>query len=81
MTKKIPHEISMRGKTRPAKNVPIQVMVPASVRQQVAMIGAQRGENIRTLVLRGLQAIGVDIPDSELAERRGRKRQGDGHGA
>ena len=45
------------------------------------MMGAQRGENIRTLVLRGVQAIGVDIPDSELAERRGRKRQGGGNGA
>lgn len=55
--------------------VPLQVMVPAGVRRQVGLISAQRGENIRTTILRGLLAIGVDIPESELVDRRGRKRQ------
>jgi hypothetical protein len=59
------------------KEVPIQVMVPKSVRRQVALMGAERGENIRTVVLRGLRAIGVDIPDSELIDRRGRRRNGE----
>jgi hypothetical protein len=65
------------------KEVPIQVMVPETVRRQVALMGADRGENIRTVVLRGLRAIGIEIPDSELADRRGRRRNGngDGHGA
>lgn len=60
------------------KEVPIQVMVPETVRRQVALMGADRGENIRTVVLRGLRAIGIDIPDSELADRRGRHRNGSG---
>ena len=42
-----------------AREVPIQVMVPKAVRRQVALMGAERGENIRTLVLRGLQSIGI----------------------
>jgi hypothetical protein len=63
--------------------VPIQVMVPRSVRRQVALMSAERGENIRTLVLRGLQAVGIEIPDAELGDRRGRRRieRGGGNGA
>lgn len=57
-----------------SKEVPIQIMVPERVRRQVAMMGADRGENIRTLVLRGLQAIGIEIPESELKDRRGRRQ-------
>lgn len=65
-----------------SREVPIQVMVPESIRRQVALMGADRGENIRTLVLRGLRAIGIDVPDSELGDRRGRRnRGGDGNGA
>lgn len=62
------------------REVPIQVMVPETVRRQVALMGADRGENIRTVVLRGLRAIGIDIPESELADRRGRRRNGNGGG-
>lgn len=58
---------------------PIQVMVPESVRRQVALMGAERGESIRTVVLRGLQALGLEIPKSELADRRGRRRNDKGH--
>jgi hypothetical protein len=57
------------------REVPIQVMVPEAVRRQVALMSAQRGENIRTVVLRGLRAIGISIPLSELGDRRGRRRQ------
>lgn len=56
------------------REVPIQIMVPESIRRQVALMGADRGENIRTVVLRGLQAIGIDVPESELTDRRGRRR-------
>lgn len=62
------------GAPAATREVPIQVMVPESVRRQVAMMGADRGENMRTLVLRGLQAIGIDVPESELGDRRGRRR-------
>jgi hypothetical protein len=55
------------------KEVPIQVMVPEAVRRQVAHLGVDRGENIRTVVLRGLRAIGIEIPESELTDRRGRR--------
>ena len=62
------------------KKVPIHVMVPEAIRRQVALTGAGRGENIRTVVLRGLRAMGIDIPDSEFVDRRGRRRNGSGGG-
>ncbi len=61
------------------KQVPIQVMVPEGVRRQVAMMSAEQGESIRTVVLRALRGIGISIEDSELIDRRGRQRQPGGH--
>lgn len=57
------------------KEVPLQVMVSGTVRKQVAMMCAERGENLRTVILRGLQAVGVKVPESELVDRRGRRRK------
>ena len=57
------------------KEVPIQVMVPETVRRQVALMSVECGENIRTVVLRGLRAIGISVPESELGDRRGRRRK------
>jgi len=56
------------------KEVPIQVMVPSDIHKQVALISVENGESIRTVVLRGLKAIGVDVPDDQLVDRRGRRR-------
>lgn len=84
-SRNIPSRESTGGSERDSdpKEVPIQVMVPEAIRRQVALMGADRGENIRTVVLRGLRAIGIDVPDSEFGDRRGRRRNdsGDGNGA
>ena len=58
----------------PAKEVPLQVMVPSTVRRQIALLCAERGESMRTVVLRGLRAVGVDIAETELIDRRGRRK-------
>jgi hypothetical protein len=57
------------------KEVPLQIMVPVSVRRQVALMCADRGENIRTMVLRGLRSVGIQVSESELTDRRGRRRK------
>jgi len=68
------------AKTQPqSKQVPIQVMVPEDVRRQVAMMSAERGQSIRTVVLRALRGIGISIEESELIDHRGRQRQPGGH--
>jgi hypothetical protein len=58
-----------------AQEVPFQVMVPAGVRRQPAIMGAQRGESLRRVVLRALGAIGIKIAPSRLVDRRGRRRR------
>jgi hypothetical protein len=58
-----------------SKEVPLQIMVPESIRRQVAILCADRGENIRTMVLRGLRSVGIQVSDSELTDRRGRRRK------
>jgi len=57
------------------REVPLQIMVPESVRRQVALLCADRGENIRTMVLRGLRSVGIQVSESELTDRRGRRRK------
>ena len=52
--------------------------MPEDVRRQVAMMGAENGQNIRTIVLRGLQKLGIAVPESELIDRRGRRRSASG---
>jgi hypothetical protein len=67
------HRLAQNGKAD--REVPLQVMVPERIRRQVAMMSAERGENLRTIVLRGLSALGIDVPESEFVDRRGRRRQ------
>ena len=55
------------------REVAIQVMVPPAVHKQVALMSVHQGESMRTVVLRGLKAIGVDVPDEELVDRRRRR--------
>jgi hypothetical protein len=43
------------------------------------MMSAERGESIRTVVLRALRGIGISIEDSELVDRRARRGQPGGN--
>jgi len=54
------------------KDVPVQVMVPERVRRQLAIMSAERGESIRTVVLRALGEIGIRVPKEQLVDRRRR---------
>lgn len=55
------------------REVALHVLVPAHVRKQVDILGAQQGESLRTLVLRGLRSIGIEVSDEEI--RGGHKRE------
>jgi hypothetical protein len=50
-------------------------MLPKSARRQVALLCADRGENIRTIAFRGLRSVGIHVSESELTDRRGRRRR------
>ena len=49
---------------------PIQAVVPVSVARALAVRAASEDTTVRTLILQGLQAIGLDVPDAELRDRR-----------
>src|SRR5215203_4978967 len=49
---------------------PLQAMVPASVERAVKIRAAEEGTTVRTLILKGLKAIGVDVSEEELRDRR-----------
>lgn len=59
------------GRTRD-REVPLHVLVPAHVRKQVDLMGAEQGESLRTIVLRGLRSVGIRVSDEEI--RGGHKR-------
>ena len=61
---------SREGKGR---EVPLHVLVPAHVRKQVDILGAQQGESLRTLVLRGLRSLDIEVSDEEI--KGGHKRE------
>jgi hypothetical protein len=56
-----------------SREVQLHVLVPAHVRKQVDIMGAYEGLSLRTLVLRGLREIGIQISDEEI--RGGHKRE------
>jgi hypothetical protein len=60
------------GPPAASKEVQLHVLVPAHVRKQVDIMGAHQGESLRTLVLRGLREIGIQMSDEEI--RGGHKR-------
>lgn len=50
---------------KPKETCPVQVMVPEQVRRQLAILSAERGESIRTVVLRALGEIGIKVPKEQ----------------
>jgi hypothetical protein len=78
-----PRSSSRNEESAESKEAPLQVMVPLPVKRQLAIMSAERGESLRTLMLRGLRAIGLDISDHELVDRRKQSRRTEGteHGA
>ena len=57
----------------PAQNEPqrpIQAIVPVSVARALAIRAATEDTTVRDLILRGLAAIGLDVPEHECRDRR-----------
>lgn len=49
---------------------PLQAYVPASVRKAVVMHAAANDMTTRSIILQGLRAIGFDISDDQIRDRR-----------
>ena len=68
-----PAPVVVQSREGKGKEIPLHVLVPAHVRKQVDILGAQQGESLRTLVLRGLRSLGIEVSDEEI--RGGHKRE------
>ncbi|MDV4159307.1 hypothetical protein [Rhizobium brockwellii] len=55
-------------KAEPQKSV--QAFVPASIDKALRIKAAEEGTTTRTIILRGLKAIGFDVPEDELRDKR-----------
>lgn len=55
--------------------VPLQVLVPARIREELGiMMARQRGTSLRSLILRGIRSLGVEVTEEEIKGKRGRRR-------
>jgi hypothetical protein len=59
----------------PTEEMLLHVMVPAHVRRQVDVMAAQQGVKLRTLVLRGLRELGIEVSDEEIKGGHRRRRR------
>jgi hypothetical protein len=50
--------------------VPIQVKVPRGIQKKLYHLSVEEGVSLRTLILRGIQSLGIDVPKDELNSRR-----------
>jgi hypothetical protein len=53
--------------------VPLQVLVPASIRKQLAFKAAEEGQSLRALVLRAIRSLGIEVSDAQIRGKRGRR--------
>jgi hypothetical protein len=53
--------------------VPLQVLVPKSIRTQLGVKAAEEGESLRALVLRAVRSLGITVTDAQIKGKRGRR--------
>jgi hypothetical protein len=67
------HEPARRRVAGAEPEVPLQVLVPAGIRKQLAIKAAEEGQSLRALVLRSVRGIGIEVTDEEIRGKRGRR--------
>ena len=63
-------QTAAKSKKAVEPEVPLIVTVPDSVKQAVSMMAASQRLTNRSIVLMGLQAVGIDVPDDVMKDRR-----------
>ena len=54
--------------------VPLQVLVPAHIREQLGIIVAKERVSLRSLMLRAIRSLGIEVTEEEIRDKRGRRR-------
>jgi hypothetical protein len=55
------------------REVPLQVLIPESIRRQLGVKAAEEGRSLRELVLTAIRSLGIDVTDAQIRGKRGRK--------
>jgi len=53
--------------------VPLQVLVPAHIREQLGIMAAKERVSLRSLILRGIRGLGIEVTEEEIKGKRGRR--------
>jgi hypothetical protein len=53
--------------------VPLQILIPASIRKQLALKAAEEGKSLRALVLGAIRSLGITVTDADIKGKRGRR--------
>ena len=62
-----------KATARVEPEVPLQVLIPANIRKQLALLAAEEGKSLRALMLRAIRSLGVTVTDADIKGKRGRK--------
>jgi hypothetical protein len=57
--------------------VPLQVLVPARIREELGILGARERQSLRALILRAVRSLGIEVSEEEVRGKRGRRSQDD----
>jgi hypothetical protein len=58
---------------RNAKEVPLQVLVPEAIREQLGIMVARERTSLRALILRAVRSLGIEVTEEEIKDKRGRR--------
>ena len=53
--------------------VPLQVLVPAHIREELGIMVAKERTSLRSLILRGIRSLGIEVTAEEIKGKRGRR--------
>jgi len=54
--------------------VPLQVLVPARIREELGIMVAKERVSLRSLILRSVRSLGIEVTEEEIRGKRGRRR-------
>ena len=54
--------------------VPLQVLVPAHIREELGIMVAKERVSLRALILRSIRSLGIEVTEEEIKGKRGRRR-------
>ena len=59
---------------RDQPDVPLQVLIPAHIREELGIMGAKERASLRALILRAVRSLGIVVTDEEIKGKRGQRR-------